>query len=298
MNKKDVEIISMEENFIIIIDSLCNLDLLFYASAQSGDEKLAEMARLHAHTLLYTHLRKEPIQNSSRVEYKGQMYSTCHVANLDPRTGQLKARMTAQGYAAESTWSRGQAWGILGYSQTYKWTKERIFLDTACGLAEYFLLRLQNQEFRLNGQLKRGCKVPLWDFDAPIEDQNNPVLDSSAGVIAAYGILLLSQDLGEVHEHSLSARYLDAAIDIVKDVLQFSIAEEKAKFVIDNTGGEGVLGLTVEDVEPNLSFDSVLKNATTNNNVGARKRCQNHGLVYADYYLVKFGNQLLKMGLV
>lgn len=137
INKKDLKIISMEENFIVIIDSLCNLDLLFYASAHSKSNRLAVMAKRHAETLLRTHLRHEPRPATSKSGYEGQLYSTCHVANLDPRNGNVKRRMTAQGYAGSSTWARGQAWAILGYSQTYMWTQENIFLDAACGLAEY-----------------------------------------------------------------------------------------------------------------------------------------------------------------
>jgi hypothetical protein len=316
INKKDVEITSMEENFIVIIDSLCNLDLLFYSSTHLADDTLAAIARSHARTLLRTHLRLEPALTTSAIGYKGQMYSTCHVVNLDPKTGEVKQRLTAQGYAAGSTWARGQAWAILGYTQTYMWTKEWIFLETACGLAEYFLYRLDTaptcvdvqqsahesheRTTQSKGQPRTsGCNIPPWDFDAPV-DPKNPIQDSSAGAIAANGMLLLSQALAAAQQHSLSRRFRDAAIDVVKDLLTFSLAEEKARFVFDGNehglSADGI-GFTVEDVELGHSFDAVLKNATANNNVGARRRYWNHGLVYGDYYLVQFGNQLLTMGL-
>ncbi|KAL5347892.1 hypothetical protein ACLOAV_007303 [Pseudogymnoascus australis] len=287
INKKDVQIISMEENFIVIIDSLCNLELLFYASAHSGDKTLAEIATEHAKTLLTTHLRPESVSTSSSSGYKGQLYSTCHVTNLDPRTGSIKARMTAQGYADTSTWARGQAWAILGYAQTYTWTKELIFLDAAMGCAEYFLYRLEKQQ-----ETDKSYRIPFWDFDAPIE-HNTPVWDSSAGVIAANGMLILSQSLASRGQASLSSRFRDAAISVVKTILEFSLAEEKARFVSVADGA-----FIVENVTKGQSFDSLLKNATSNNNAGARKRYWNHGLVYGDYYLVRFGNQLLDMGLV
>jgi len=54
----------------------------------------------------------------------------------------------------------------------------------------------------------------------------------------------------------------------------------------------------VEDVEMGKSFDSILKHSTANNNAGANKRYWNHGLVYADYYLLQFGNHLLRLGLI
>ncbi|KAH9222326.1 Six-hairpin glycosidase-like protein [Leptodontidium sp. 2 PMI_412] len=286
INKKDIQIISMEENFIVIIDSLCNLDMLYYASKHSGDSSLAEIATKHARTLLKTHLRPESVPSISKNGYQGQLYSTCHVTNIDPRTGAIKARMTAQGYDNSSTWARGQSWAVLGYAQTYNWTKDPIFLDAAMGCAEYFLHRLEKQQ-----EIDQNYKIPLWDFDGPIE--NKPVWDSSAGVIAANGMLILSESLASFGQAALSRRFCDAAISLVETILEWSLSEEKAKFV-SSVDGEVV----VEDVVEGHSFDSILKNATANNNAGARKRYSNHGLVYGDYYLVQFGNRLLDMGLI
>lgn len=288
IRKKDVSIISMEENLIVIIDSLCNLDLLFYASACTKDTTLATIARTHAHTMLKSHLRLESGTAASRTEYSGPIYSTCHVANIDPRTGAIKQRLTAQGYATESTWARGQAWAILGYAQTYMWTKERIFLDAACGLSEYFLRRLGT-----------GYDVPPWDFDAPVEDK--PVFDSSASAIAANGIMILSEALVADGQLALAENFRVAAIDVVKGLLQGALAEEKASFVVGSLKKEsedGTVALVVEDERDGSSFDGILKNGTANNNVGANRRYANHGLVYGDYYLLQFGNRLLRMGLI
>ncbi|KAH8819894.1 Six-hairpin glycosidase-like protein [Xylogone sp. PMI_703] len=292
INKKDMRILSKEDNFLIIIDSLCNLDLLFYASTQSKtDTVLATIARTHAHTLLHTHLRSVPRTSTvSRTGYSGPLYSTCHVVNIDPRTGMIKQHMTAQGYAAGSTWTRGQAWAILGYTQTYRWTKEHIFLDAACGLTEYFLQRLG-----------AGYQVPLWDFDAPIDDPDNPVLDASAGAIAAYGMLLLSEVLLVEQQVALAEGFLVAAINVIEALLRDALAPEKARFV-ENNHPEGEPGketavLAVEDIDAGKTFDAILKNGTANNNAGANRKYWNHGLVYADYYLLQFGNQLLRMGL-
>ncbi|KFZ07756.1 hypothetical protein V502_09782 [Pseudogymnoascus sp. VKM F-4520 (FW-2644)] len=290
IRKKDVSIISMEENLIVIIDSLCNLDLLFYASAYTKDTTLATIARTHAHTMLKSHLRLEKGTAASRTGYSGPIYSTCHVANIDPRTGAIKQRLTAQGYATMSTWARGQAWAILGYAQTYMWTKERIFLDAACGLSEYFLRRLGAR-----------CNVPPWDFDAPVENLDKPVLDSSASAIAANGMMILSEALAADGQLALAENFRAAAIDVVKGLLRGELAEEKAKFVVDGLekGSEDdTVALTVEDVRVGSTFDAILKNGTANNNVGANRKYSNHGLVYGDYYLLQFGNRLLRMGLI
>ena len=289
LKKKNVEILSMKDNVIVIIDSLCNLDLLYYAAYHAQDHTLAEIATAHAETLLRSHLRCEPTSSSSStIAYLGQWYSTCHVANLDPHTGAIKDRLTAQGYHCDSTWSRGQAWAILGYAETYTWTRDERFLWTACGLAEYFLSRLED----IPRSIIRGRRVPLWDFDAPLDDEEYPLRDSSAGVIAANGMLILSQALAGLSQSTLSSRFLQAALDIVQDTLDYALAPEKACLmtILDQP-------IAAEEVVPGSRFDGLLKFGTANNNADARKRYANHGLVYGDYYLVLFGNRLLRMGL-
>jgi hypothetical protein len=287
LKKKDIEILDQEDNMIVIIDSLCNLDLLYYASKHAHDSTdLADMATAHAGTLLESHLRPELTLSTSRDGYTGQWYSTCHVANLDPKTGCTKRRLTAQGCADDSTWARGQSWGILGYAQTYTWTKDVRFLHAACGLVEYFLYRLETSP------VTEGRYVPLWDFDAPIENIENPLRDSSAGVIAANGMLILSQVLSGLDQNRLAARFRKAAIRIVQDILSFALAPEKARLV---NGPYQHVG--TEDVVSGSKFEGILKFGTANNNANARKRYANHGLVYGDYYLVEFGNRLLRMGL-
>ncbi|KAI0547654.1 Six-hairpin glycosidase-like protein [Xylaria curta] len=311
LKKKDVEILDMKKNVIVIIDSLCNLDLLYYAAKHGGAESayLADVATAHASRLLETHLRFEPVQFELAKEdygptYGGGWFSTCHVCILDPISGDMKRRLTAQGYADKSTWARGQAWGIYGYAQTYTWTQDERFLRTSCGLAEYFLYRLNLTPSSLEVQHDNNYTgwdsrkpgrvpfVPPWDFDAP-QDISNPVLDSSAGVIAANGMFMLSEALTARGKDDLASWFLKAAIAIVRETLQYALAQEKASLVPSSP-----YGVEVEDVIPNETFEGLLKYGTANNNANARKRYCNHGLVYGDYYLVEFGNRLLKMGLV
>ncbi|KAI0449957.1 unsaturated glucuronyl hydrolase [Xylaria acuta] len=307
LRKKDIEILDMEKNVIVIIDSLCNLDLLYYAAKHGGEESayLADIATRHASKLLETHLRPETLQDGYGPTYGGGWFSTYHVGILDPTLGDLKRYLTAQGYADESTWARGQAWGIYGYAQTYRWTRDDRFLLASCGLAEYFLYRLNLTPTSLGIQHNnnnypgwdshnpgRVPFVPPWDFDAP-QDISHPILDSSAGVIAANGLLMLSESLAPRGRNDLASWFLKAAIAIVRETLQYALAREKALLVPSSPYGVGV-----EDVIPNETFEGLLKYGTANNNANARKRYYNHGLVYGDYYLVEFGNRLLRMGLV
>ena len=111
LSQEGVSITSPTEDFLVIIDSMCNLDLLYYAAAHTGDVQLSDAATAHAKTLIKTHLRPE---KNPRGSYR--MLSSIHVVNFDPRSGDIKERRTGQGFQATSTWARGQAWGISSYS--------------------------------------------------------------------------------------------------------------------------------------------------------------------------------------
>lgn len=291
---------NMEENCIVIIDSMCNLDLLYYAAAQSGQAWLAHTATTHAKRLLESHLRPEPALK--RKGYSKMLYSTFHMVVFDAKSGYIKEQRTCQGYHDSSTWSRGQAWGILGYAQTYMWTGIDAFLDAACGLAEYFLLRMETAPPEVEvevvkagahaSQQKAGRYVPLWDFDAPLAKECLPLRDTSAGTCAANGMLVIAQALTGRSQHHLASRYIEAAKLIIRDTLALSLAAEKQELIIGPDGE--YVGV---DVEGERRFDAILKNATAANNELGYMQIFDHGLVYADYYLIEFGNRLLRMGL-
>ncbi|KAL1893131.1 hypothetical protein Sste5346_006563 [Sporothrix stenoceras] len=295
LNQNGVLVDSLTEDFLVIIDSMINLDLLYYVAGLTGDETLAAAATSHADAVMGSVLRDESKKGDST-----PLYSTFHVANFSPVTGAIKELRTAQGYARDSTWARGQAWGILGFARTFLRTGEPRFARAAAGLANYFLLRMDTSPDCVevpgcNGP-KRGRYVPLWDFDAPIDPNTvadtGPLRDSSAGVIAANGLLVLSQALRAGGQTAEADRYLQAAFDIVEDTLALSLARETAEFVDEETEVA-----KVKDSQAGQTFAAILKHATANANARDHHRYWNHGLVYADYYLLEFGNHLLRMGL-
>lgn len=227
-------------------------------------------------------------------------YSTCHVTDMCPKTGNISKRLTAQGYSDTSTWTRGQAWAILGFAQTYTWTKEKIFLQTACGLAEHFIARLESApacvEQVCNGD-KVGRYVPLWDFDAPI-DEKDPLRDTSAAMIAANGILLLSSCLMAADDAETSHRYYKYATTIVQQTIKLCYADDALELVAENDSAGFVRAIFSRHSSEGESFECILKGATANFNAGWTDKYANHGLVYADYYLLDFGNRLLQLGYV
>ena len=121
-------------------------------------------------------------------------------------------------------------------------------------------LRVGHDQIVAGGR-RVGRHVPLWDFDGPIEDSQNPLRDTSAGVIAANGMLVLSYVLAGRGEHQLSARYLESSLTIVQDVLDFALAQEKAHLAVSGHGE-----LACEDSIAGERFDSILKHSTVCNN--------------------------------
>lgn len=308
---KTPHVTGMDDNFIVIIDSMCNIELLFYAAAHAGMPHLAHAATVHAHTLLRSHLRPEP--RSHRRGYAGTLYSTHHMVVFDTRTGAIKQRRTCQGYSDSSTWSRGQAWAILGFAQTYLWTGCAEFLDAACGLAQYFLHRMETSppefdvevEAELEGPLAddvggrvrcrtAGRYVPLWDFDAPPPDDGMLIRDTSAASCAANGMLAIAEAFQRSGSYEVAAEYIEYGKLIVRDTMALSLAVERARVVAN---AEDLGDPAGADVIPGQRFDGILKNATVVNNAMSYRRLFDHGLVYADYFLLEFGNQLLRMGL-
>ncbi|CAK7214521.1 hypothetical protein SCUCBS95973_002175 [Sporothrix curviconia] len=337
LDQNGVRIDSLDDDFLVIVDSMINLELLYYVAGLTGDAALATAATAHANTVMRSLFRNESADSSDKDKGGAMhMYSTFHVANFSPRTGALKETRTAQGYARDSTWARGQAWGILGFARTFARTRQPRFARAAAGLANYFLKRLDTApacvEVAGCAGPRRGRYVPLWDFDAPVtevdsgsggeeanknetENKCGPLRDSSAGIIAANGMLILSQALrghgaDAVLQKDLDAdRYLQAAFAIVEDTLALSLARETAEFVPGSLTTEAAAGTTAEtaaettkttvrDTHADRTFAAILKHATANANARDHDRYWNHGLVYADYYLLEFGNNLLRMGLV
>jgi hypothetical protein len=228
----------------------------------TSNQKMIDIATSHALVVLRSVVRED--------------YSTFHLVNFDPRTGAIKAQRTHQGYSDSSTWSRGHAWGMLGFTQTYIWTKDPTFLQAAINLSNYFLARLSKYQHSHR-------YVPVWDFDAPVPPNTLPLRDTSAGMIAANGLVLLHQTLQG------KSPYLAAALRIVKETIDLSLSPDKAKFSVGDDGEVDVADGT---------WDGILMNATANNNENAVVRYWDHGLVYADYYFLEFGNKLMRMGLV
>ncbi|KAI1474106.1 glycoside hydrolase family 88 protein [Daldinia eschscholtzii] len=260
----------LNKDFLVIVDNLMNLDMLFWAAAKLQDDSMYRAALSHAKMSQRYHVRADS--------------STAHVVVFDPRNGAIKSVLTNQGYSDNSCWSRGQAWAITGFAQTYCWTKDFSFLETSKACADYFVEHLP------------ATTIPPWDFQAP-KDEPQPT-DTSAAMIASYGMLL-------IHEIETAAgrpsAYLQHALRIIEAVCAFHV-NDPAKFVfqresIETPERRSWDGQKTIAVDMGKGAETILNGATINNYEFAPRRWANHGLVYADYFFLLVGNKLLDMGL-
>lgn len=175
---------SRDRRGFAIIDCMMNLPLLYWASDVSEDPRFKMMAMAHADTVMKTFVRKNG--------------SVIHIADFDPETGAFKGAVDGQGKSPDSSWTRGQGWGLYGFTLSYRHTGKREYLDTASKIADYVL------------------SVIPEDFIIPVDYDQDKTLDwqdSSAAAVTACGLIELSK---YCDDESVSARYLRAAVKLLR----------------------------------------------------------------------------------
>lgn len=150
----------------VIIDNMMNLELLFDATEFSGDSTFYNIAVSHADNTIKNHYRPD--------------YSTWHVIDYNKTDGSVRHRNTHQGYNDESSWSRGQSWGVYGYVLCYRKTNNPAYLTQAERALEFIA---NHPNYPEDG-------IPYWDFDSP--DIPNTYRDTSAASILASALYEIS----------------------------------------------------------------------------------------------------------
>lgn len=137
---------TIEWFYPVIADNMMNLELLTVGSRISGNPRFHDIAVKHANSTIKNHLRED--------------FSSYHVVDYDTITGQVKDQATCQGYSDNSTWSRGQAWIIYGYTMMYRETGIPEYLDIAKKTTDFYMKNLPED------------MIPLWDFNVGQEGYN------------------------------------------------------------------------------------------------------------------------------
>lgn len=220
-------------DFPVIIDNMMNLELLFFASKVTGELYYKDIAVKHSETTMKNHLRPD--------------FSSYHVVDYDIETGKVKTRETHQGFSDNSTWSRGQAWGIYGFTMVYRETGDKRFLETAQKMADFFINHPDLPE----------DKVPYWDFNVGQQGFNPPwkyepekypstPRDASAAAITASALI----ELAGYVKHKAGDNYLKAAEAMLRSLSSPAYRNEIGRnggFILMHASG-GVPGNAEVDV--------------------------------------------------
>lgn len=190
-----------------IIDNMLNLELLFQVALENGRQDLYDLAFRHAEVTM-KHIFRED-------------WSTFHVMVFDEKTGEFLAGHTHQGWKDDSTWARGQAWAVYGFTMAYRFTKHQPFLEAAMNAADFFLSNLP------------GDMIAYWDFDAQKQLGNQP-RDCSASAIVASALL----ELQGYAPKGKSTAYLKGAKRIIESLSSdaFRAAGQCSAFLLHATG--------------------------------------------------------------
>ncbi|MEO7126430.1 MAG: glycoside hydrolase family 88 protein [Nakamurella sp.] len=188
------------------IDVMMNVGIILRAAEYSNDPKLKEVALRHSET-------------TRRYLVRGDG-STLHEGWFDTTTGEFLRAATHQGARSDSSWARGQAWAIYGFSTVFRHTGQLDMLTTAQRCADFYISQTTT------------VGVPPNDWtDANPE----PPFESSASAIAAAGMLHLANALDTHGAATDAVRYRDYA-NLILHTLR------STRFLaVDTAGWEGIV---------------------------------------------------------
>lgn len=180
----------------MIVDCMMNLSLLYFASEHGGSEKYRHAALTHVEASKRYLIRKDD--------------TTYHTFYMDPITGAPRYGKTHQGFADDSCWARGQAWGIYGFARSYAHTGDVECLKISCRLADYFLAHLPKDQ------------VCYWDL---VFTEGKEERDSSAAAILVNGLLETASllPLSDLRRE----RYQCKALEILRSLSQEYTTRER-----------------------------------------------------------------------
>jgi len=201
-----------QDNYRMLIDSMCSLGIFVEAARLTGDASYMELAKRHADLTMEVLVRDD--------------YTTCHTFVFNTY-GQPAYEQNKQGYQNGSCWARGISWGIAGMSELYFDTGDVRYLDCAKRLIDTYLLKCEPD------------MIARWDLDFTGDTARE--FDTSASAITAYGMLNIYKATGDAFYLECAKRILstlyenysskdDAAYDAI---LKHGVANRPSKSGVD-----------------------------------------------------------------
>ena len=148
----------------IFIDIMMNVGIIAVAGLETEDQQLLDVAEQHCETT-----RKYLVRGDGSVSHEG-------IFDLD--TGEFLRQTTQQGWRDDSSWARGLAWSLYGFTSMYALTGNPHWLATAQLNADYWLEHTAG---------RTRCRRTTSTSRIPIRRW-----ESSAAACAAGGLIMLA----------------------------------------------------------------------------------------------------------
>jgi hypothetical protein len=206
---------------------------LGHALLEEGDRPVSLLERLVLHARTTSRYAVFKGRGRDIWDERGRV---AHESLFDRVDGSYRCPATQQGYSPFSTWTRGQAWVLLGFAEELEWleTVPDAELEAVEGRAEVEGSMLEAARATASHYLHASPVdgIPYWDTGAPglarmSDHRERPAdpfndhepVDSTAAAIAAQGLLRLGRWL-EHHDQAAEGRVLfQAGLTIARTLL-------------------------------------------------------------------------------
>ncbi len=208
--------------------------LLGHYLSGENDIRISLLERLVSHarmTALYSVFYGE---GRDLYDTRGRIAHECIFNTND---GNFRSTSTQQGYSNHSTWTRGLAWAITGFSEILEFlqivpAEELSDIGEKEGIESLMLkAALAVSDFYINYTPSDG--IPYWDTGAPglhnienyLDKAADPFnkfepVDSSAAAIAAQGLLRLGRYVKLKGLNEMGDKYLQAGLTVSRTLLR------------------------------------------------------------------------------
>ncbi len=200
----------------------CVAHMLGHTLQGEQDERISLLDRALTHAITSARYNVYYGEGRDRYDLPALRGRTVHEAVFNPASGIFRCPSTQQGYSAFTTWTRGLAWGMLGYSELLEFLQTipdanqetlALFEKAARAECDFYI----QQASALDGICYWDTGAPqlyrLGDWRTRPADPYNgfePV-DASASAIAAQGLLRLGHLLGASGQAYTQAGFTVAA---------------------------------------------------------------------------------------